>query len=122
MRKPLSLSILAATLILPLAGLPAVASAETGDQILRGAIFPFESEAKSETPAIRDFIQKAMQEAMQNKPDSHALSLGDKITELLQAHLTGSPAMELVERAKIDKAFDELALGKTGLVDEAAAA
>ena len=30
--------------------------------------------------------------------------------------------MELVERAKIDKAFDELSLGKTGLVDEAAAA
>src|SRR5205814_5325941 len=67
-------------------------------------------------------IQKALHEANQKAGDSHPLGLGDKITELLQAHLTGSPAMELVERAKIDKAFDELALGKTGLVDDAAAA
>jgi hypothetical protein len=132
MKKQLSLLILTGSLIALVggspavakaeAGKPAVASAEAGDQVLRVAIFPFESESKGETPAIQDFIQKAMREATGSKEPAHALTLGDKITELLQAHLTGTPAMDLVERAKIDKAFDELALGKTGLVDDATAA
>src|SRR5262245_40901789 len=115
MKKQLRLSILALSILSPVL-------AQAADQILRVAIFPFETDTKSENPAIKDFIQKALNEAMQKGEKSQALGLGDKITDLLQAHLTGSPAMQLVERAKIDKAFDELALGKTGLVDDATAA
>src|SRR6185312_3566212 len=93
-----------------------------GDQVLRVAIFPFESEARQESPQIKEFIQRAVAEAMSKEQPSKPLSLGDKITELLTADMTGDPEIELVERAKIDKAFDELALGKTGLVDDATAA
>lgn len=93
------------------------------DQLLKVAIFPFETETRSDNPVIRDFVQKALSQGMsKGSTPGQAMGLGDKITELLQAHLTGSGTMELVERAKIDKAFEELALGKTGIVDEATAA
>ena len=93
------------------------------DQSLRVAVFPFESETRGDSGQIQDFIKRALHEVVSSKESGpQPLTLGDKITEVLQAHLTGVPNVELVERAKIDKAFDELALGKTGLVDDATAA
>lgn len=114
MNNILKISMLMSSLLIPGVG-------HAGDQVLRVAVFPFESESKQESPSLKEFVQRAMNEAS-GKEAARALSLGDKITELVTAHLTGNPTMELVERAKIDKAFDELALGKTGLVDDAAAA
>jgi hypothetical protein len=115
MKKPLIVLIFITTLGLH--------SAWAAEQVLRVAIFPFESETQGDKTGIGDFIKRAMTEAAKQEghSSSKSLTLGDKITELLQAHLTGNPAIELVERAKIDKAFDELALGKTGIVDESAA-
>ncbi len=108
------------TLVLPIA-------ARADDQILRVAVFPFESETHNEaSPQFQNFIHQAISQMEGKKEgkqeESRALTLGDKISEILTAELSGNPGIQLVERAKIDKAFDELALGKTGLVDDAAAA
>ena len=49
-----------------------------------------------------------MSEALNKRETQKPLLLGDKIDrEILTADLNGSPAFELVERAKIDKAIDE---------------
>lgn len=93
-------------------------AAQASDTPLRVAIFPFESDVKKDSPALTDFVRKALS----NQTDDKSLTLGEKISELVYSDLTANPGVELVERAKLDKAIDELALGKTGLVDEAAAA
>ncbi len=93
------------------------------DTPLRVAVFPFESDVQKGGPQVKDFLKRAL-ESTQNPKDiqPQPLSLGEKISDLLSAKLTKNPSIELVERAKIDKAFDELALGKTGIVDDASAA
>ena len=108
---------LSMTLALGISGM-----ARATDQVLRVAIFPFESEVKQDSSQVKDFVTRALSEVVTKEKAPAVLSLGDKITEVLTANMTGNPGIELVERAKIDKVFDELALGKTGLVDEEAAA
>jgi hypothetical protein len=90
------------------------------DDVLRVAILPFETNIEKPSQALKDFMQKALDS--RSKEESKEIALGDKITDLLTAKLSENPAIQLVERAKVDKAFEELALGKTGITDEAQAA
>jgi hypothetical protein len=103
-----------------------VLSATAEDELLRVAILPFESETKEETDQLKNFLHQALQVTKTAGPTTNksypSLTLSDKISETLTAHLSGNPALQLVERAKIDGVFDELALGKTGIVDESSAA
>lgn len=97
--------------------LPALLAA--ADQPLKVAVFPFDSEAKEEVglqKIVGQMVDKVRGE------DKKPVLLGDKIAELLTADLSQNPAVALVERAKIEKAYEELSLGKTGLTDETTAA
>ncbi len=115
--------ILAGTLVSPVAVNAAKEPSKGGgDTVLRVAIFPFETETKQDSPQLKDFVQRAFNEVMNKDSGTKTLTLGEKITEILTAEISGNPAAELVEREKINKAYDELALGKTGLVDDATAA
>jgi hypothetical protein len=100
---------------------PVLIRAEEG-AVLRVAVFPFESNVAGDSPGITDFVKHAMSEVTGGKDTSSPLTLGEKISELLSAQLSNNPAIQLVEREKINKAFDELALGQTGLVTEEQAA
>jgi len=94
------------------------------DQNLRVAVFPFESQVENPSLEVKQFIEKALKELRMGKDPkeiekkSEQLTLGEKISELLTAQLSGNHGIELVERARIEKAFDELALGQTGLIEE----
>ena len=100
--------------------LTAAGPVRAADQALRVAVFPFETESGKDSPKLADFIRQATGATEQSK--TKPLTLGDKIADLVTQGLADNPAIALVERAKIDQAYEELALGKTGLVDEKSAA
>lgn len=112
MRRFLSILILLGSICVPF-------TTRAEDRPLKVAVLPFESNEEKSSSAFKEFIQKAIEK---QKDEPKNLTLGTKISELLTSGISSNPAIELVERAAIDEALDELALGKTGIVDETQAA